>query len=201
MSDGYSFLASVYQPLSHAVFGKDLIEANRAFSSLGEGRKSLIIGGGDAFSYREWGRDYSGEYWDTSHKMAELARINLANSQIKVHTGQWPGGGMFDCVFLPFVLDTMHDPGIEKLIDKIGQSLNAGGRVILSDFFPPKTFFQKVIQYLMISGFRIFVGHVRQDMPDYDSLFHSEKWLVEEEKIWRKGWIRARVYTRLDSAN
>jgi len=201
MSDKYSFLAPIYQPLSRVVFGKNLIEANTAFSTLGEGKRSLVIGGGDAVSYRDWGKSYSGEYWDTSQKMTDLAKENLNQSKVAVHTGQWPGEGKFDCVFLPFVLDTMPDQEIEKLIDQIGNSLNAGGKVILSDFFSPQTFYQKVIQRLMISSFRVFVDHSRRDLPDFERLFHPAKWIIADEKLWRKGWIRARVYMLEDSAH
>jgi hypothetical protein len=201
MSDEYGFLAPIYQPLSQAVFGKDLVKANSAFTMLGQGRRSLIIGGGDAISYRDWDESFSGEYWDTSSKMAELARINLRKTRIQVHGGPWPGKGKFDCIFLPFVLDTMPDQEISRLLVQISNALTSEGRVILSEFFLPQTFAQKIIQKLMISSFRIFAGHPRKDLPDLESLFHPDRWTIIEEKVWRRGWIRARVYKMRDSAH
>jgi SAM-dependent methyltransferase len=181
------------------VFGRDLIEANQVFSAFALGKKSLIIGGGDGVAYRDWDESCAGEYWDTSLKMTELANENLTNSKIEVRSGKWPGIGKFDAIFLPFVLDTMHDSEIQKIIFQISHSLNPGGKVILSDFFPPHTFLQHSIQLLMITGFRIFAKHPRTDLPDFSRFFEEDCWKILDEKTWRKGWIRARVYERIDS--
>ena len=198
MSDAYGFLAPIYQPLSRLVFGKDLIEANTAFSGLAEGRRSLLIGGGDAVAYRNWDKNFSGEYWDTSLKMTELATHNLRESKVKVNCGSWPGVGKFDVILLPFVLDTLPDREIGKLVSQIADSLNPGGRVILSDFFPQRSLLQKLIQQLMIVGFRLFAKHTRTDLPDYDRFFDAGVWRLLEEKTWRKGWIRTRLYGRIE---
>lgn len=194
MSDAYGFLAPIYQPLSKLVFGNDLIAANAVFSTLAQGRHSLIIGGGDAIAYRNWSGGFSGEYWDTSTRMCLLAKRNLRSSGIEVNCGSWPGLGKFDLVFLPFVLDTMPDQEIEKLITQIGHCLNPEGKVIFSDFFSPRSFYQRGVQQLMIAGFRTFASHSRKDLPDYDRFFDPVVWRLLDEKNWRKGWIRARVY-------
>lgn len=200
MSDAYGFLAPIYQPLSTLVFGEDLVAANSVFSALATGKKSLIVGGGDAVAYRDWDESFSGEYWDTSLKMAELAKQNLRRSKVRVNCGSWTGAGKFDVVMLPFVLDTLPDREIEKLIGQIADSLNPGGKVILSDFFSPKTFPQRLLQGLMITGFRAFAKHPRADLPGYDSFFDVGIWRLLDEKTWRKGWIRARVYGRIDDS-
>lgn len=194
MSDTYGFLAPIYQPLARAVFGKDLIEANAAFSGLAYGKKSLIIGGGDGEAYQTWDENYVGEYWDTSLKMAELAKKSLSKSKLQVHCGRWTREGRFDVVFLPFVLDTMLDEDITKVLAQIRSALESGGQVVLSDFFPPRTFLQSIIQQIMITGFRVFAAHSRKNLPDFERFFNPKSWTKVEEKIWRKGWIRAQVY-------
>lgn len=194
MSDAYGFLATIYQPLSRAVFGRDLIEANQVFSAFGRGKKSLIIGGGDGVAYRDWDGAFEGEYWDSSRKMADLAKVSLGKSKLEVNCGSWLGAGEFDVVFLPFVLDTMSDREIEKIVFQISECLRPGGRVVLSDFFTPRTFLQGMTQQLMILGFRLFTGHARTDLPDFEVHFPKDKWKLIDEKIWRKGWIRAHAY-------
>lgn len=194
MSDAYGFLAPIYQPLSRLVFGRDLLDANQAFSVLGSGKKCLIIGGGDGVAYRDWGADYRGEYWDYSPKMAELAKQNLSRTRIQVNCGKWPGRGEFDVVFLPFVLDTIPEQEIGKIILQIRLCLAPKGKVVVSDFFPPRTFNQMLIQQMMILGFRVLAAHPRRDLPNISQRMKQAGFSLRNEKIWRKGWIRAQVY-------
>lgn len=197
MSDAYGFLAPIYQPLSRLVFGSDLLRANRAFLDLARGKRALIIGGGDGLAYRELDRSFTGEYWDTSPAMAKIAKQNLGKSGIEVNCGTWPGEGEFDVVFLPFVLDTLPDPEIAELVLQISLSLNPGGMVIVSDFFPPANFIQKTIQQLMITGFRIVTRHQRSDLPDILAFFDPKSWSLISERTWRKRWIRAQAFSKL----
>ncbi len=194
MSDAYGFLATIYQPLSGLVFGKDLIAANSVFSALAQGKRSLIIGGGDGFAYRDWDESFGGEYWDSSAKMADLAKASLAKSRLAVNCGRWSGQGRFDVVFLPFVLDTFQDQEIEKILFQIRNCLKRDGKVVLSDFFSPQTLAQKTLQQAMLLGFRVLAGHPRSDLPDLAAFFDPTIWKLSEEKTWKKGWIRARVY-------
>ena len=200
MSDAYGYLAPIYQPLSRLVFGPDLLNANRAFLDLGRGKRALIIGGGDGLAYRDWDRSFAGEYWDTSIAMTKIGRRNLGRSGIEVNCGRWPGKGEFDVVFLPFVLDTLPDPDITELIHQIQMSLNPGGLIIVSDFFPPGTLAQKVLQQLMITCFRIITRHPRRDLPDLTFLFDPKTWRLVSEKTWRKGWIRAWVFRKTEES-
>lgn len=200
MADDYGLLAPIYQPLSRLVFGEDLLEANRAFLDLGRGKRSLILGGGDGLAYRGWDRSYSGEYWDTSASMATRAKRNLGKSGIEVNCGSWPGKGKYDVVFLPFILDSLPDVEISELILQIYKSLNPGGLVVLSDFFPPGSFIQKTLQQLMITGFRMVTRHPRRDLPDFVAFFDSKSWRLVHEKTWRKGWVRARVFGKIEES-
>ncbi|OOG69343.1 class I SAM-dependent methyltransferase [Algoriphagus sp. A40] len=200
MSDAYGFLAPIYQPLSRLVFGPDLLNANRAFLDLSMGKKSLILGGGDGLAYRDWDRNFIGEYWDTSPAMAKIATRNLRKSGIEVNCGSWSGKGKFDVVFLPFILDSIPDAEISELILQIYKSLNPGDLVVLSDFFPPATFIQKALQQLMITGFQLVARHQRSDLPGLASFFDPKIWRLVTQKTWRKGWIQARVYEKINDS-
>lgn len=200
MADDYGLLAPIYQPLSRMIFGEDLLDANRAFLDLGRGKRSLILGGGDGLAYRDWDRSFSGEYWDTSAAMATRAKRNLGKSGIEVNCGSWPGKGKFDVVFLPFILDALSDPQIAELVRQIRMSLNPDGLVILSDFFPPGSFIQKTLQQLMINGFRMVTRHPRRDLPDLVAFFDPKSWRLVQEKTWRKGWIQARVFRKIEES-
>lgn len=191
MSDTYGFLAPIYQPISRVVFGKDLIYANQAFLEESRGKKLLIIGGGDGIAYRDLGKNIQGEYWDSSPKMAEIAQKNLYASGLKVNAGIWSGIGKFDRILLPFILDTLSDAEIKNLLSQVKSSLSDQGQVLVSDFFEPVSFGQKLIQKAMIWFFRSFTAHQRKDLPLITQFFQDVGFELIEEKNWRRGWIRA----------
>lgn len=194
MSDAYGFLASIYQPISQLVFGKDLIKANQAFLEIKANERVLIIGGGDGLAYRDFRVNLKGEFWDLSPKMSQLAKRNLLGSSLIFQTGAWPGFGKFDLVFLPFVLDTLTDREISQLLFQVSKCLTPGGKVIISEFYSPQTFPQRFIQQLMIFGFQILVNHPRKDLPNISENMKAVGFELCQEKFWRKGWIRAQVY-------
>jgi hypothetical protein len=194
MSDSYGFLAPIYQPLSRLVFGKNLIYANQAFLEGNEDKKVLIIGGGDGVAYKNFKEKLQGEFWDLSSRMSQLAKRNLEDSGLSIHTGAWPGKGNFDRVFLPFLLDSLTDFEIGELLILVKKSLNAEGKVIISDFFPPQTLLQGLIQQLMIFGFRMVVKHPRKDLPNIPKKMKAAGFKLIQEKIWRQGWIKSQVY-------
>lgn len=194
MADDYARLAPVYQALSRLVFGEDLIRANRCFLDPEEGLKSLILGGGDGLAYRVVGEKLQGEYWDLSPKMIQLAQKNLSHSPLLLKAGTWTGEGKFDRVYLPFVLDTMPDEEILGLLAQSKEALLPRGKVVVSDFFQPMTFRQKLTQQGMILFFRKVTAHRRSDLPDIQRLFEEASFVKTEEKIWRGGWIRAQVW-------
>lgn len=194
MSDAYGFLSPIYQPLSRLFFGRDLLEANTAFTHLASGKRTLIIGGGDGVAYRDWDGTYQGEYWDLSEKMAARARKNMKGSRVMVNCERWAGGSDFDVVLLPFVLDTLRDAEIQDLISQIKSALRPGGMVIVSDFFPSKKLTHRSLQWLMITGFQILASHQRSDLPTISEFFDPNQWELVEERRWKEGWVRARVY-------
>lgn len=195
MSDAYRFLAPFYQFLSQLVFGKDLLEANQFF--LEKNRKSLIIGGGDGYAYRDFRNNLEGEFWDLSPGMTHLAKKNLEGSGLIIQAGAWPGKGKFDRVYLPFVLDTMPDEEIIFLVDLIRKSLLPQGEIVISDFFEPVGFGQMLFQKAMIIFFRVFTSHRRNDLPDILGLLKKEGFTLIQEKCWRKGWIRTQIWRTL----
>ncbi|MFN4000052.1 class I SAM-dependent methyltransferase [Algoriphagus sp.] len=194
MSDAYGFLAPIYQPLSQLVFGKDLIQANQAFLESYEGKKVLIIGGGDGVAYRDFSGNLHGEYWDLSSRMCQLAKKNLEGSNLTIHIGAWQGKGKFDRIFLPFVVDSLEEEQLGEFLIQIRQCLNSEGKVIISDFFPPRTFLQRLVHQLMIYGFRILAKHPRKDLPNISQKMKVAGFSLYQERMWRKGWIRSQVY-------
>lgn len=198
MSDEYGYLAPIYQKLSQVVFGSHILNANRAFVGENLSQKLVIIGGGDGMAYQHFGASLVGWYFEKSAKMLELAQKKLKNSRLQFVHGEFRGEVEADCFFLPFVLDCLSDQEILDLLGKIRSCISEKGILVFSDFFPSKTWKQKLLLGLMISFFRLFTRHSRKDLPDYSALLRQSGFRFLEEKSWRKGWIRTQVYELAD---
>ena len=200
MSDNYGFLAPFYQLLSRAVFGRKILEANRAFLAKNLSKKLIIIGGGDGVAFQKYEKQLDGYYFEKSAKMLQLAQKNLKNSQLKFVHGEFRRQEKGDCFFLPFLLDSLTDEEISALLELIKNSLSPRGKVMMSDFFEPSTRTQKILLQIMLWFFQRLTGHQRKDLPDYPSFFQKSGFKLVKERIWEKGWIRAQVY-EFDSAD
>lgn len=196
MKDRYSFIAPVYTSLARSVFGLDLKQAKVAFCHDVKGKKILIIGGGDGVDYVHFIREMKGEYWELSAAMLSKAQSNLKGSGLTFHLGNFKAekGKQFDEVWLHFVLDTMKDDELEKFLSEVKKSLKVDAQIYFCDFFPPKTKTQKILHALMISFFRLTADHTRKDVPNYERCFRKLGFLPEEEKKWRKGWVKAQLW-------
>lgn len=194
MKDSYRFLAPVYSKISALAFGKTREVASISFLEKLDGKRILIIGGGDGSAFKPLAKSLSGHYWELSPSMLHLAKWNLKNSGLSFHLGEFQGGEMFDFICLPFVLDTFLDEEFPEFLQKIRESLAPSGRVFLSDFFPPQHFSQKLFHQGIIWFHRMMTNHRRNDLPHYTRFFDQAGFSLLEEKNWKSGWIRAQLY-------
>ncbi|SFU03455.1 Methyltransferase domain-containing protein [Algoriphagus locisalis] len=195
MKDQYSLLAPFYNRLTKLVFGEDLTLAKRHFVENIEGRKVLIIGGGDGLAYQSFQNHLSGEYWEISRAMLQKAEVNLEESGLSFHLGFFQAEKEFDEVWLHFVLDTMLDEEIESLLREIRKSLKPQGTIHLADFFSPQNFFQRIKQGSMIGFFRIAANHKRKNLPDYEAILENQNWVKMAEKDFLEGWVKAQKWS------
>ncbi|MBN3521540.1 class I SAM-dependent methyltransferase [Algoriphagus lutimaris] len=196
MKDSYGFIAPFYNRLAKLVFGNQLAVAKRSFiSRLGE-KKVLIIGGGDGKDYQNYQENLLGDYWELSQSMLVLSKKNLHRSSLNFHLGNFrqKENHTFDEIWLHFVLDTMFDSEIMELLDQLKRSLNQEGRIFFVDFFQPTTLKNKMLQFFMISFFRMVAQHKRKNIPEYEELFKRCLWEKEKEQIFLKGWVKAQVW-------
>lgn len=194
MSDNYGFLAPFYQLLSRAVFGRKILEANQAFLTENLGQKQIIIGGGDGVAYQKYEKQLEGYYFEKSAKMLQLAQKNLKNSRLKFVHGEFSGEKKGDCFFLPFLLDSLTDQEISDLMERIKKCLSPRGKLVISDFFEPKSPSQRFLLKVMLWFFRLVTQHPRNDLPNYPFFFQKAGFSLVEEKTWEKGWIRSQLY-------
>lgn len=200
MKDSYGFIATYYNRLAKLVFGNQLALAKRSFISDLRKKKVLIIGGGDGKDYQVYQEGLQGDYWELSKAMLELAKKNLPKSSLNFQWGYFKQveDQTYDEIWLHFVLDTMLDSEIMDLLDQLKKSLVPKGSIFFVDFFQPTSLKNKVLQFFMISFFRIMAQHKRKNIPDYEELFKRCLWEKEEEQIFLKGWIKAQLWKKSD---
>jgi hypothetical protein len=126
--------------------------------------------------------------------MLELAQKHLVKSKLSFHLGDFQSDRKADLILLPFVLDTLSDDQLEKLLMEVSGNLNPVGKVLLSDFFPPTAFLQKTVLKLMLLFFLLVTPHSRNDLPDNGYFFEKTGYRKGNEISWKKGWIRAQVW-------
>ena len=197
MKDQYSLLAPFYNRLTKLVFGDQLKWAKTCFAENLSGKKVLIIGGGDGLDYRICQDEFEGEYWEISRSMLQKSKINLEESGLSFRLGffQAEKVNVFDEVWLHFVLDTMLDEEIESLLQEIRKSLKPKGKIYLADFFVPQSLSQRVINWNMITFFRLMVNHKRANLPDYEEILQRQNWVKNYEKEFLKGWVKAQLWS------
>ena len=197
MKDQYSLLAPFYNRLTKLVFGDQLKWAKTCFAENLSGKKVLIIGGGDGLDYRICQDEFEGEYWEISRSMLQKSKINLEESGLSFRLGffQAEKVNVFDEVWLHFVLDTMRDEEIESLLQEIRKSLKPNGKIYLADFFMPQSLSQRVINWNMITFFRLMVNHKRANLPDYEEILQRQNWVKNSEKEFLKGWVKAQLWS------
>ncbi|WP_057939171.1 class I SAM-dependent methyltransferase [Algoriphagus resistens] len=194
MKDKYSLLTAWYSSLVKLIFGEKLKESKLCLLEDTESKRVLIIGGGDGLDYREIAPDISGEYWELSSSMLKKAKENLKLSQLDFYLGNFKAGEKFDEVWLHFLLDTMPDEAIELLLEEIKLVLDTNGRIVFSDFFHPKSHRQQFLNQVMITFFRVVVGHHRNDLPEYEKLFFKRGFVKTDERLFMEGWVKAQVW-------
>ncbi|KPQ20174.1 MAG: hypothetical protein HLUCCX10_00220 [Algoriphagus marincola HL-49] len=194
MKDQYRFISSTYQALTSLVFGQKLKRANAMHFSKIPNKAVLIIGGGDGSNFKPIEAELEGEYWELSPSMLSKAIKNLRQSNLSFHLGHFNSLSEFDLIFLPFVLDTMGDQEMLKFLEKVKKNVRSDGLLILSDFFFPSTYYQKMITWMMIRFFQLFASHSRGDLPDLERLLSKAGFCLMEEKKWEGGWIRSQIW-------
>lgn len=193
-------MAPVYTTISRLVFGDLIHQATTCYLSKIPNKSVIIIGGGKGMDFVPYQKELNGEYWELSSSMLSRARVNLSKSDLKFRLGDFSteDSQKFQLAILPFVLDTMTDGQIIQFLNSLKMKISTDGQVLVSDFYQSQSVKHKLIQRLMITFFQLLTSHSRGDLPQMEELMNECGFQLLEEKSWKKGWIKAQVYTRKD---
>src|SRR5690349_4539104 len=141
-SDGFDKIASIYDGLARLVFGNAIRQAQNYFlNDVPSGAKILVLGGGSGWLLSQlltskpqcdiW-------YIEASEKMLELSKVKAKQSS-RVHfihgtEDSVPRSIQFDVVITNFYLDLFTETSLERVIDKIRNTMRSQAIWLVSDF-------------------------------------------------------------------
>lgn len=172
----FNHITPVYDYLADLVFRKKIKNITQQGWRLCRGN-TLIIGGGTGRFLNDYHPVINQvTYVETSTRMMAYAQKNADSFSAPIHfRSSINSFDKFDCIFLPFVLDCWSDDEITVFLKK-----SNGIPLIICDFRPPKSHYEKLLSFSMIYFFRLVSGYPRRSIPDITALLTKHRKTVAE---------------------
>ncbi|MCY7409914.1 MAG: class I SAM-dependent methyltransferase [Chitinophagales bacterium] len=209
MKNSFNLIAPFYDSLSSLVYGKNLINAKKAFlNKISSGSQILLMGGGTGNILNELFHsvpDITIDFVEPSSAMIEIAEKNLTaqfRSQVNFVCGDHhsiPKEKKFDVVTSFFVIDCFKQNEAIEFGIAITSRLKENGVWLFSDFFYTNNKLQHLLIWVMYRFFKVIAKISSNKLPDYELLFQQLHFSVEEEKTFMKGMIQTKVLRRATS--
>jgi ubiquinone/menaquinone biosynthesis C-methylase UbiE len=205
MASNYDNSAWFYDRLSRLVYGKALIRSQvYLLSYIPAGSSILIAGGGTGWILEEITRLHpSGlkiTYAEISANMMALSRkrntggneviyINLPVEDIQIPD-------QFDVVITPFLFDNFTEQTLQKVFNKIHNSLKPGGIWLNTDFRLTGKWWQKLLLKSMILFFRIICRIESTKLPKIEQCFEQHAYRIINQKSFFGEFILSTAYQK-----
>jgi len=201
----YDKVVFFYDQLAGFVLGKEYLRSKCAFlESIQPGELVLYIGGGSgenlALIQQRVGENGKVLFVEASQKMIEKAKRRqdhqYSNNVEFLHLSafnQLPNCE-FDFVITQYFLDILSDQEIDYLFEEVGKRAHVGSKWLLVDFFDRKR--RRWLQFLMVMFFKLFTKNPRRDLPEYHRFFAMHGWELQEEKMFKRNWIKSIVFRK-----
>jgi SAM-dependent methyltransferase len=210
----YSRIASTYEWLERATFGKKLQCARTAYldrlvNSLPTTANVLIIGDGDGrFLEALLARfpTLSIDYVEPSPAMMALAKKRVA-CDARVHwinktIQEWcsnnpsvPDSKQYDLIVTHFVLDSIHPCELTQLTQNVRTRMAPDGRWLLADFDSTVSTLASYIVAGMYVFFYFIAGVRWQKLKKFNPLFESQQLHLHDQKEWMGRLIYSQLWT------
>jgi ubiquinone/menaquinone biosynthesis C-methylase UbiE len=188
---GYNLIAPFYQFFVKLVFGDLLFKAQTHFLTNDlSPAQILIVGGGTgeilSFCLTQYPKAQI-TYIESSKKMIEISKKKIpeknadrVNFQCK-NILEWNSNLRFDLVLLPFVLDLFNDQHGMQLLSSLKDLGSDKCQLLVTDFSRTSSTFQKALVKLMYFLFNSVNASERSSLPDFNTLFRENFWVIETQ--------------------
>jgi ubiquinone/menaquinone biosynthesis C-methylase UbiE len=204
-------VAPVYDSLARLVFGRRLLRAQHATLAAGlpaGAPRVLFIGGGTGQVLPELLRLRPMAqvlFLDASEQMLQRAQA-LVRAQLpgSVHRIAFRHGDetslraneQFDAVVAFFLFDLFTDAELQGLVDRLHRHTYQHTRWLVSDFAPPRRWWQRVLHGLMYWFFRLTSGITGRRLPDIPGALARAGVQPQWQQRWSGGLLETSVYER-----
>ena len=208
MTNNYNHIAGFYDILSHTVYGKAIVNAQKdLIQYIKPGSSILIAGGGTGWILEELTKMYSEglqiEYVEISEKMIGLSKkkntghnkVNFVCQPIE----EYIPDKKFDYIFTAFFFDNFKKEKISVLFAKLNAVLQYNGYWLYADFMYKKTqgkLWQKLLLKIMYIFFRVTCKIETTTLTDMQPFFHKYGYTPVFSSTHYAGFIYAGVYEK-----
>jgi len=206
MSASYNNSAWFYDRLSRLVYGRALINAQvYLLQYIPADANLLIVGGGTGWILEELFKFHPSGLQIT---YVEIAADMMLRSRQR-NTGQntvtfindavenvYPDA-KFDVVLTPFLFDNFTAETTDKVFRHLHQLLKSEGMWLNCDFQLTGKWWQAILLKSMFLFFRLICGIEASKLPDVQSLFRANKYLVLGEEYFYGDFVGAKVYRKI----
>jgi len=198
----YDTVAWFYDRLSRLVFGHALINAQLyLLDAIPANANILIAGGGTGWILEEITELHpSGltiTYIDASAKMIALSRKRNVGSNKVVFIASTAEDaqtdGRFDIVLTPFLFDNLTEETARSVFAGIDKLLIPHGKWLYADYQDTGIFWQRVLLRAMYIFFGAFSGVKAKRLPDVETYFLRNKYMVTKQKTFFKNFVVAKI--------
>lgn len=202
----FDVLAPLYDRFATLVYGSAIREAQLFFlKAIPSSAYVLILGGGTGWLLAELLKMHPESkvwYIEASAKMIEQAQQKLSEqqkSQVKFIHGtedSIPAEVQFHAVMTAFYLDLFSSAKLLRVIDKIDASLAPESVWLVSDFIARKVWWQRILLKVMYTFFRWCCGVEAKQLPPWEQQMTAQGWVVKEEQLFFRGFMKSVRYSR-----
>lgn len=202
----FNHVAHVYDLLAGIVFGGRLSKAQQEFlSQVPQGAEVLVLGGGtgkfleDLFEVNPGCRV---DYVEASSSMIRLAAGRLpaaVRSRVEFIHGTEDDipGRKYDAVITYFFLDILPRDSFGRTVTSIHAALERGGIWLVSDFRPPRRWWQGMMLKAMYAFFRLTAGIKTSSLPAWEIQLRSHGMVCERWQLYFGNFIKTALYRKV----
>ncbi len=213
MTPDFDALAPHYRWLEAVTFGPLLHRCRTALlPHLGGCRRALVLGDGNGRFLADLLRANPGvtvDALDISPAMTALARRRVGNTgrvRFRVtdaRTADFPPAG-YDLVVTNFFLDCFTAPELDRLVPRLAEALEPGGRWVVGDFRLPDGGWPRFAGRVALAGmyafFRVATRLPAGRLTDPDPLLRACGLVPEHIESRLRGFLSARLWVKAGRA-
>ena len=201
--NGFDRIAPFYDSLQRMVFGRALVESQRAFlDAIPDDSNVLILGGGSGELMKRLLELKGGchlWYVEASAKMLAMARERMEGHHVHFIHGteaSIPADVLFDAAITGFFLDVFPDDKVALVARTMDRHLRRSAVWLITDFLATGKWWQRVLLWTMYKFFIITSGIEARRLPNWEKLVAENGFAQMRSKSFFHGFIKSSVWTK-----